>query len=314
MLTLDQLRAADARTFYKLDRRSKNYFSAWKAVHMLNTLHHPQFRAYMTGLARGQSDGDAWADAFAPIPPRSWPRTTATTRTAPSSVTTRRATNTAIRSPLPRFASCARVRPTLCGSVCKSWRPSIAAGAIQARAAIVRHLELMAADDPEWSGVLLWRALAAATAGEPFEAVKILREYVEREPDDHRGWNALVALQLPRADGLGDRPAPGVRAIEPDVMELVRTGHSAADLNMIGWYFALSHQAKTGLNFARRSIAARPSCGACWDTLALLLYRDGKPEQAVAIQKRAIAMMGDVAPGADALARLEAYRRARTSR
>jgi hypothetical protein len=310
LLGLDELRAADAKVFYDLDRRSKNYFAAWKAVHMLNTKYHAQFRRYMAGLAGAMSDADAWSAAFAQIPADKLGedyryyqnRTELLHYQAPYHYRGRVAVPE-VRKLRPGEVHAVWVSLQILRSLDRDSRS-------EARAAIARHLELMAADDPEWPEVLLWRAIASARSEESSTAVEILREYVKRAPDDHRGWNALVSLQLPDADGLGPAPPPGVRSIEPDVMELVRTGQSAADLNLVGWYFALSHRAKTGLNFAQRSIAARPSCGSCWDTLALLHYRDGKPALAAATQKRAIAMMGDAAPGANAMARLEAYRRA----
>lgn len=314
LLSLGELLRAGPEVFYALDKRSKNYFAAWKAVHMLNTLHHDRFRRYLLGLASGWKDEDAWSSAFGDLP------------AARLAKDYRYYQN---RAELRHYEAAYHYREEIAGPSVRKLRAGEAhavwlelqlvrarerlASADEARAAAGRHLRFMESDDPEWPAILFWRGIAEAAGGSKATAIASLRAYVKREPRDHRGWSALVALQLPDVTGLEPTAPPELGSLAADVEQLVRVGRSASDLNLIGWYCALGHQTKRGLGFARRAIAAQRSCASCWDTLALLLYQDGQPELAHAVQTRAIAMMGDDAPSRAALARLEAYRRAATS-
>lgn len=321
LLSLDELRSAGPDVFYELDRRPKNYFAAWKLVHMLNSQspeYHARFRRYLLNLARGIADAESWKRAFGDLPAgklardyRYYQNRTELRHYEASYRYRNQVAAPAVRRLRAGEAHAVWVALQLIAS---RKHGNSARRRASARAAVERHLDFMESDDPGWSGVLYWRAIAAsAIPKRRAEAIALLRKYVAREPKDSRGWLALVALQMPNRTGLEPDPPRSLASIRPDVMKLVEVGHSAADLNVIGWFFALSDEPATGLNFARRAIAQRPGCADCWDTLALLLFRAGKHDLAVAAQERAISMLGDTRPSDGALARLAAYRRAAKS-
>jgi tetratricopeptide (TPR) repeat protein len=305
-LSVDKLRAADPETFYDLERRRRNYTSAWKLVHMLNSQspeYHQRFRRYLTALARGTGDDKSWQAAFGDLPTGELDRH--------HRYYQNRTHLRYYRSSYQYRSDVAvpEVRALRPGEVHAVWVMLQLAGKEAGDKAAARHLELMTSDDPEWTGALFWRAVIRARQGARDESALLLRRYLEREPDDRRGWHALVSLLLPESIGLEDEPPASLERLRPEIMELVRVGHTAAELNLIAWYFALSHKPAVGLNFARRALKAAPSCASCLDTLALIHYRAGDPARALAAQERAITMMGDIAPSSGAIRRLEAFRK-----
>jgi hypothetical protein len=160
------------------------------------------------------------------------------------------------------------------------------------------HLDFAARDDPEWSGTTFWRAAVefyfAEEDAEQTEVVRLLREYLDKEPGDAQARLGVVRARMRDAvpedySGLGAEPK-GLAELERDVMELVQVSQTAAELHQIAWYFALRHNSVTGLGFVRRSLAADPGCAACMDTLALLLFHAGRPAEALATQVRAMNM------------------------
>lgn len=198
--------------------------------------------------------------------------------------------------------------------------PPHRAGKAAAEAEIRDSLERIDREDPSWSGRLYWRALVHARwGGQPGQLppVALLREYLRREPQDPRGWYALVQAELDQSLpgghlGIEPAPPPGLVTLEDDVLALVRASSAPRHLDLIGRYYALRHRPKTGLNFALRALALEPGCADCWDTLALLYYRSARVQEALAAQRRAAALSveagGDVP--SDIQARLDFYERA----
>jgi hypothetical protein len=160
------------------------------------------------------------------------------------------------------------------------------------------NLDRIDREDPSWSGRLYWRAVverySPARPGQLAPAA-LLRQYVQREPRDPQGWYALVSAELQQSLpsghlGVEPDPPPALEKMEDDVLSLVRSSGDPRHLNLIGWYYALRHRPKTGLNFALRALAMEPGFADCWDTLALLYYRSGRLGDALAAQRRAAAL------------------------
>lgn len=317
--SLKRLLALDYDQFYAGKRR-RNYFAAWKLVHLLNNYsddYHARFQRFLAAVARGTDRMEAWRLAFRGIP---FDKLSQQYKDYQYRQQIRLYTTPyELREP-PSPPSARKLRV---GEVHAMWaelqivrafndkaaRPDLRAARI--------HVELAAKQDPSWSGALFWRGVVeywqAVATGKRTGAVGLLRRYVAAEPDSARGWLGLVAARLNAVvpsgfSGLEPRPPAGLDALEDDVRELARRASTFAELNLVAYYFALRRQPETGFNFARRALERDPRCAACLDTLALLLYELGRYREALSFQERAIAVMAEQKPSAGARKRLEHYR------
>ena len=82
---------------------------------------------------------------------------------------------------------------------------------------------------------------------------------------------------------IGDEVA-GLGELESDVRELVSVARSGEQLHMIGRYYGLKGEAKTGYNFVVRALQTEPSCARCYETLAMLSFKLGKFAEALGLQ------------------------------
>jgi len=298
---LNTLRGLSPGEFYDPEHSGENYFCAWKLVHLLsNTSPERQgaFRAYLAALGRGEPDAQAWSAAFAGV----------SLEELASDYTTYQQRDrvnrlvTTYEWTRPRPPRVRRLRP---GEVHVLWASALT---VEHSDRVAAQLDLARAADPDWPGLLYWRAVLLR----PRDRVELLRTYLTRVPDDARGWRALVSARLDRAvprthDPLVDAPTAGLLAMEDDVRKLIEHADDPSSLNGIGWYYALRQKPNAGLNFAIRAVSAEPSCGACWDTLGLLYFQAGKLDRAVDAQERAVAIYAERVP-AELTARLRRYR------
>ncbi|HEU5056778.1 MAG TPA: hypothetical protein VFU21_09630, partial [Kofleriaceae bacterium] len=272
---LTAIRRMSADEFYS-DRVGANYFCAWKLVHVLNNTspdRQVEFRRYLAALRAGTGFEEAWQHAFGGIADAladdyaTYQRRDRVNRLATA--------YRWIEPPPPRVR---RLRP---GEAHVLWARLLN---VAHEDAVAEQLERAAAADPDWSGLLYARAVLLR----PRNAVALLRRYVALEPDDPKGWRALVDARVravvPAAyqrDPLSGRPPPALAAIQADVRRLVEHASDTVSLNNVGWYYALRQDPNAGLNFALRAVQAQPSCGECWDTVGLLYFQAGKVPQAV---------------------------------
>jgi hypothetical protein len=180
-------------------------------------------------------------------------------------------------------------------------------------AALLAELDRAQAEDPTWSDADFWRGLVLLRekAGAP-RAEALFRAHVARQPTDERGWHALVSLDTGDAnptsiEALDGVPASQLSAHQGDALSLARTARTGTGLNTAAWYFALIGKPEVGLALARRSLEVNPLCSACLDTLALLIVEDGRVDEGLETQQRAVEMSGEDATK-EMVARLEAFR------
>lgn len=301
---LDAIRRMDHGQFHEDRVKNANYLSAWKLVHLLNGTgrdRQRRFHRYLTSLSRGVPSEQAWGEAFGDLPAeplaRDYDRYLQRKRLP---YWTTRYQWSALTPPRVRPLHSNEVHVLWANLYAKSDQPS----------EVAAQLDRLSAADPSGPEPSYWRAVLLR----PPNRLQLLRDYVSRRPDDERGWDALVELELESAVppdylGLEGAPPPALAAMESDVLRLIQRASDALSLNRIGWYFALRQNPKTGLNFAIRALQKEPACGACWDTAALLYYHAGRIREALRAQERAASLMAKRAPPS-VLERLERYRAA----
>lgn len=302
--SLEDLRRMDHEQFHtSMYGQCSSYYSAWKLVHLLSATgvdRRERFRRYLGALPHSGTSEEAWAKAFGDLPPghletdydefhqrlylNGWTTPFAYSEQAPP-----------------------RVRPLLPREAHLLWLNLLPR---DHKSELAAQLQRLVELEPDWPDVLYWRAVLL----EGPDAIRLLRDYVARRPDDERGWRALVHMQLDNAVpadhlGLDGTPPPGLAAMEGDVQRLIGLATDARSFNEIAYYFAMRRKPVDGLRFGTRAVRARPACGSCWDTVGLLFFQAGKFSQALKAQERAAGQLGHhAAPGV--LARLRRYRAA----
>jgi hypothetical protein len=298
-----RLRRMSYEEFHDQSREVRNYFSAWKLVHVLSGTgpdRQQRFRHYLASL-RAAVDGEAaWAQAFGGAPERE-------VDSDYLAYQKRERVNGWATPYKWTEPAQPRARPLRPGEIHVLWLNLFYSTGRTSD--VTQQLASLAAADPDWPELLFWRAVLASPR-DP----QLLRQYLERRPDNARAWRALVGIELNRALprdylGLDSKPPPALAAMQDDVLQLIQRASDSTSLNGIGWYFAMRQNPVTGLNFALRSVRAEPGCGECWDTAALLYFQAGKPREALDAQERAVSLMAERAPP-DVLARLRRYRAA----
>jgi hypothetical protein len=297
------IRAMQRDEFYDRDRQGPNYFCAWKLVHLLNNtepIRQLAFRHYLAALRAGVPDDTAWKEAF---------RDVAADALAEDYLYYQQRERVNRLSTSYRWTAppAPRVRTLRPGEAHVVWANLLA---VAHEDRVAAQLDRAAAADPNWAGLLYWRARLLHPANE----MELLRAYLARQPHDSRAWLALVSTGLKRArpkghDPLTDPPPAALAAMADDVRKLVEHSSDPIALNQIGWYFALRKNPNAGLNFALRAVRQEPSCAECWDTVALLYFQVGKLAQALDAQERAVGVFAEGAPR-EVLDRLRRYRAA----
>jgi len=299
--SIDSIRHMERDEFYDPQKMGRNYFAAWKLVHLLNDSgpdRQRRFRAYLAALHGGAADEEAWRAAFAGDGSLADDYLTYQQRDRLNRLVT------AYRWAEPTAPRMRRLRP---GEAHVLWASLLT---VEHADEVAAQLDRAARADPHWPGLLYWRARLLR----PRDEVDLLRRYLRQRPDDAEGWLALVSAQLRRAvperhDPLRDPPTPALAAMQEDVRKLVEHSSDPSALNQIGWYYALQRNPNAGLNFAIRAVRAEPSCGACWDTVGVLYFQAGKLVLALAAEERAAGIYAERAPP-DVTSRLRQFRAA----
>jgi hypothetical protein len=259
--------------FYDPDKMGKNYFCAWKLVHVLNGTtpdRRRRFRAYLAALGLSTSDEVAWQQAFAGanLDELASDYATYQWRDRLNRLTT---SYDWTRPPPPRVRA---LRP---GEAHVLWADLLM---VEHDELVTKQLDEAARVDPDTPGLQQRRISARMRDAIP------------------QGYEAL-----------GGPPPPALAAMERDVRRLVEESSDPYALNTVAWYFAMRQQPAAGLNFAIRAVQAVPSCARCWDTLGLLYFQAGKLDRAVEAQERAVTLYADRAPP-DVSSRLRRFRAA----
>lgn len=314
-VSASDLRATSYNDFHG-GQRGRNYFESWKLVHMLNNTSedtHRRFSRFLALVGQGAGQDQAWAEAFGDIDRDVAEGFRRYQQQLEIKLWSGRV------DPAPELH--ATVRQLRAGEAHAVWMQlllTVDGNENELKRALVGHLERARSQDPGWQRLAFWQAVVAARA-EQLQAVlgdpaDLLRAYLRDHERDVNAWQALVSIEMDRRvpdDHYGiSTPPRALLQLEPDVLSLVKYASTPHQLNTIAWYFALVHKPRTGKAFAHRALAGSPGCGACVDTLALIEYLDGRPENAFSLQQQAINMMGDTGSEPGVQARLRHFERA----
>jgi hypothetical protein len=272
------------------------YFEARNLVHLLNNSsedYHRRFQAYLRQLAAGAGADAAWREAMAGVSMDKLADELRYYHTQPGHRVWKLP-----YEPLPAVApAVTRMRA---GDVHAQWIQAqlVSPARKTDLAPLVAQLDAAVRDDPGWPDADLWRCVLGLARNDLARAQEQCRAHTVKAPRDERGWIGVLRTRLEDAGA------------EPDVVQLARVATSAAALNDVAWFFALHDQPQAGLGFARRALAADPGCHECEDTLALLLAKVGRYDEAAAAEERAIARSSEHGTPPSYLERLKKYREA----
>jgi tetratricopeptide (TPR) repeat protein len=154
--------------------------------------------------------------------------------------------------------------------------------------------------DPNYAPAYLlrgeWRAVAQ---GQPAESLADLRKGAALAPGDVRATYALARyLDFYRRQNPVAKAEVGGE-LHPLVEGLRQTATSAPAWNFLALVDSREGQHDRALASARKAIAADPSCFECYDTVAIVLQRLGRFDEAVAAQRTGVHLMpeGAAEPG-----------------
>jgi tetratricopeptide (TPR) repeat protein len=98
--------------------------------------------------------------------------------------------------------------------------------------------------------------------------------------------------------------------VDAIVEKWVGIARSPTVLNDFAWYMALHGRAEAAVPIAKRSIELDPSCAACFDTLAVALFRSGEMKAAVSAQEMSVALLREDQSDERLVRRLSLFRKA----
>ena len=294
--TLDEILAMTPAEFYGEaagGEAPQHYAAAWVLVHLLQSSKQLQgrFVAYLSQLAAGQSLDDAWASTFGDVPRAELAKQYA---------------DYINRNELLYWKSDYR-RPDVASPTSRRLRAGEAHAvwlhlllATKRNAVLSVHEQLDAAEraDPSWTGLELWRGIAAHQLGET-DADQHLRRAADADPGDRLARLALLRRAVDAED------ANRLRALDADARVLEAGAASGIELATLAVFWTQRGQTKRAVPLAVRAVQIDHACATCYEAAALSMFRVGKPDQAVTLQRRAVSLIERHEGRADATAARE---------
>jgi tetratricopeptide (TPR) repeat protein len=281
--SLEQLVAADWRTFHEPREEPRYYAGSWALVHYLEHTPalRPRFRDFQRRLAIGEEPRPAFDAAFEGVDRATLDREFREQAGAPGvGVLEGRFATTVSASQPPRRLDDAEVRILFAGL-----RPWSRASAAKVRADL-DAAEKLAPRSGEASHLRAW--LERASGHFP-EAEAAARRAVELQPDEPRFQFTLASTSYVRVR-VGPKPYDW-KPLRALLKPLWPAADTAPRLNLIAWIYAELGEPDLALPFAKKAVERDPSCFACLDTLARVLADTGFVEDALPLEERAVALL-----------------------
>ncbi|XXX76948.1 hypothetical protein WMF30_55805 [Sorangium sp. So ce134] len=290
-------------------RRSANYTAAWALVHALQIEEdglHPGFLRYLRALSDARDTRDrALVDAFGDAPERALERALARfVETNEVEVqTVRRAYVDRAPAILPRMRGMRDEDVHALWARLRTWSDPSAA---RAAAADLDEAVRVGHDRPE---PYLARGTFRWDRGDLAGARSDLERAASLAPDEPRYLYPLASFYT-RAEASLPPEQRVWDDIEPLVARLEPRATSQMQLDYLARYHALRRRFGRALAYVKRAVDGNASCSRCYETLADILFQQGKAADAVRAQHIAINILGDDQVSDASLRRLWQYKKA----
>jgi len=153
------------------------------------------------------------------------------------------------------------------------------------------QLEAATKQDPGSPEVIYWRAVARFRRHELDGAIELFRAAITEAPTEPRYLFGLgFALQEKYAD---DRSPQNFEAIGDVVTALEPVAVSSAQLTFLANWYDSKRKRDHAAELADRAMKINPSCVGCADTRARIAFNDGFLDDAIRLERRAIALLPD---------------------
>jgi tetratricopeptide (TPR) repeat protein len=255
-----------------------HYAAAWSLVHMLLTsdTYAEAFGVYLGRIHEGAREGAAWQDAFGRLPEEQ------ITKDYQAALVPKEVTLIRAKWASPAFTA-ENVRPMTSSEVHVLWarlRPDTPEGRRAAEADLAEARRggpaEMAAD------VALVQAYWLAMGKQNADAEVELREALARRAEDPRLWNALGGLVVEdTADATGHVSPEGQKALAPIADHLAPIAKSAAQFDLLANISSVGGKPDAALAYEKRAVALDPNCVSCLGQAANILYAKGLPREAL---------------------------------
>jgi tetratricopeptide (TPR) repeat protein len=300
--SLEQILAADWRSFHEQADEGRFYMASWALVHYFehDANLRPRFRDYQVRLARGEEPRPAFDAAFEGVDRAQIDRELREQAAMPGvAVLEGRYDATPSPSSPPRQLGDADVRVMF--AELRPWMRT-------SQARIGAELDETARIFPRNAEVAHLRAWFELRSGHLPLAEAAARRAVELDAQDLRFQFTLAQVLYTR---LRMTPAPhDYKPLRALLKPLWPAAKSAPALNFIAWMYAEMSEPDLALPFARKAVDTDPGCFSCLDTLARILSDTGFVEEALPLEERAVALLPDTVRIPDFFRRLEKLRAA----
>jgi len=296
--------SAAPRRFRSPELREGYYVASWALVHVLSHAssdHRKRFRAYLRMLSDGATTAEAWKAAFAEFDLTGLDAAVSAEIVAPQTQVYQGPYKARpIEHATPRALSDAEVH--LLWVALLPWNHAT-------KKVILGDLEEADRQSPGDPEAMFWRAKVMQQFKQPAEAERLMRAALQIKPDEPRYRGVLVAAMYELAAyqrGGPERFAPLREPLEA----FAQSAHRYRELAAAAWLYATLADLDHAVPLAARAVKENPTCIECIELLATLSIKIGKPDDAVLLQERAIALLPDGLPSARLVERLDRYKAA----
>jgi tetratricopeptide (TPR) repeat protein len=314
---VEDLRAMDPGDFYtgrlsfsspeeKLQndrRQTANYSGAFALVHLLKNGPEPYRARFEVFMAQLGANGPkrAWEAAFNGVEPEVLERDFQEWLTYRELIL--------LQKPYaPRGAGVEEERPMTPAEVHLVWATIRPWGSDVHRSRARADIEAAIRLAPDTPAPKLWRARLHRAEGRTAEAEEDLKDALATSPNDADCIAELLHIYVEQMKENGpEEQWARADALATRLMKLATTVNIQ---NNTAWYLATRGRTDEGLPLAVRAVSSDPSCWACLDTLALLLFQKGAIHKAVEAQTIAAGLMPEGVRDASVTARLRRYQAA----
>lgn len=294
-----------------LRKQTANYASAWSVVHTLRNgspENAARFQRWLEKMAAGEPARPAFDAAFAGV---SLDRIEAERRAMLERLVKRDIsllrTDYEVEGAPP-----GEDRPMRPAEIDVMWGWVLGRKGPNALPDVQRHAEAALKEDPSSGEAHALMAAVYLAQEKPALADKEVLAAADAAPGDEAAAYTLFTFQASPPPGIERTPDRKALA-EATLARWLPRARLPSTLNSFAWYMALSGRAEEAVAVARRATMLDPSCEACFDTLAVALFRSGQYKAAAEVEELAAGLAGEGGWKGEFFQRTELYRAAHSA-